>query len=432
MYTHTSQGGFGMIRLENFMKAIKVYWIKRYSIDKIDDNWADIIDSFYQLSPDTRHTIHNFGPERFNKIIKANIPVISSLFEAYKTFRNNFPTCPSTLDNSWLNQCTFYNMNITRKQPNSNKTTFLTPTFYGIPDTYHTLTIKDLHPGGTFMSNAALNQLTNSTIMDMQYKNLQKHIRAHIGQNKKYDAIALERLPQKKFTHSTPIGLLKNSKSGSGKYRKIIERKEVVPNIYSPANMKKKLGEHDISNMQIRKSLTLLHSPYIDSTGADHIARLKLGKTLFNNQLFAIGLLDEKNCNTCIREYNQEETEDYKHALFHCPAVQTIIQCITRTFFPDTTYKFNIAEILISTTTDKHNLYKGVIGQTLVNLIWNYFQIYIIQCRTAHITPVAITAIFEIKEQLNRILKILPKSKISTFIRSSPTLSQIIKGDRGR
>ena len=88
-------------------------------------------------------------------------------------------------------------MNITRKQPNSNKTTFLTPTFYGIPDTYHTLTIKDLYPGGAFIANAALNQLTNSTIMDMQYKNLRKHIRTHIGQNKKYDAIAIERLPQK-------------------------------------------------------------------------------------------------------------------------------------------------------------------------------------------------------------------------------------------
>ena len=121
IYTHTTKGGFGMIRLENFIKAIKVSWVKRYSIDMIDDNWADMIDTFFQITPNTRHTIHKFGPERFNKIIKAEIPVISSLFSAYKAFKHYFPTNPSTMDNSWLNQCVFYNMNITRKQPNSLK-----------------------------------------------------------------------------------------------------------------------------------------------------------------------------------------------------------------------------------------------------------------------------------------------------------------------
>ena len=136
----------------------------------------------------------------------------------------------------------------------------------------------------------------------------------------------------------------------------------------------------------------------------------------------------KKNCNTCIREYNQEETEDYKHALFHCPAVQAIVHNITCTFFPNINNAFKIAEILVSTNTDKHSLYKGVVGQELVNLVWIYFQIYIIQCRIAYKTPIATTAIFEIKEQLNRILKILPKSKISIFIRSSPALSQIIRG----
>ena len=197
IYTHTSKGGFGMIRLESFIKAIKISWIKRYCVDRIDDNWADIIDNFFQISPDTRHKILSFGPERLNKIIKADIPVLSSFFSAYKIFTQNFPTDPSTMDNSWLNQCAFYNMNITRKQPNSSKKCFLTPTFYGIPDTYHTLTLKDLHPRGAFITNDSLNQLTNTTIMHMQYQNLKNHIRAHIGPNRKYDAIALEKLPQK-------------------------------------------------------------------------------------------------------------------------------------------------------------------------------------------------------------------------------------------
>ena len=164
-----------MIRLEDFMKAIKVSWIKRYAIDRIDDHWADIIDTYFMVTPDTRNTILNFGPERFNKIIKEDIPVISNLFSAYKTFKHNFPTNPDTLDNSWLNQCAFYNTNITRKQPNTKENTFLKPTFYGIPDVYHTLTLKDLYPSGIFITNEALNIKTNTTIHTLQYTNLKSH-----------------------------------------------------------------------------------------------------------------------------------------------------------------------------------------------------------------------------------------------------------------
>ena len=101
------------------------------------------------------------------------------------------------MDNSWLNQSVFYNMNFTRKQPNSCKQTFLTPTFYGIPDTLHTLTLKDFFQAGTFITNINLNLITNSNIMNLQYLNLKNHIQTHIGHNKKYDAIAKEKLPQK-------------------------------------------------------------------------------------------------------------------------------------------------------------------------------------------------------------------------------------------
>ena len=175
LYAPTSRGGFGMIRLEDFMKAIKVSWIKRYCIDKIDDHWADIIDDYYDLTPGTRKNILEFGPERFNKIIKEEIPVISNLFLAYKNFKHNFPTNPETLDNSWLNQCAFYNLNITRRQPNSKQRTFLKPNFYGIPDRYYTLTLKDLFQSGTFITNETLNTHTRSKILPLQYTNLKNH-----------------------------------------------------------------------------------------------------------------------------------------------------------------------------------------------------------------------------------------------------------------
>ena len=43
-----------MIKLAEFTSAIKVSWIKRYTVDKIDDHWADMIDDYLNLTPDTK------------------------------------------------------------------------------------------------------------------------------------------------------------------------------------------------------------------------------------------------------------------------------------------------------------------------------------------------------------------------------------------
>ena len=80
-----------------------------------------------------------------------------SIFSAYKTLKQHFPTGPETLDNSWLCQPLFYNNNFTRKLPNSTKTTF-----FGLPDKAHTLTVHDFYPNGKFIPLAILNVLTES------------------------------------------------------------------------------------------------------------------------------------------------------------------------------------------------------------------------------------------------------------------------------
>ena len=73
-----------MIKLEDFIQAIKVSWIRRYCIQLINDHWADLIDQKLGLTMETRAEILEYGPERFNKIIKAKIPIISNLFQSYK------------------------------------------------------------------------------------------------------------------------------------------------------------------------------------------------------------------------------------------------------------------------------------------------------------------------------------------------------------
>ena len=91
-------------------------------------------------------------------------------------------------------------MNFTRKQPKNKQEVFLKPTFYGLPDKFHTLTVRDLYPGGIFITNPALNTLTNSNVLKMQYDNLRAHVKTKIGTNRFYDAAPLVNQPPPKKT----------------------------------------------------------------------------------------------------------------------------------------------------------------------------------------------------------------------------------------
>ena len=146
----------GMIKLDDFIQAIKVSWIRRYCVELTDDHWADIIDQKLKLLKDTRQEILKYGPERFNNIIKAKIPIISSLFQSYKLFKSNFPNTIESNDNSWVCQPVFYNMNFTRKQPRKKQPTHLTPTFYGLQDSNHMLELKDFYQNLVYKSPAQI------------------------------------------------------------------------------------------------------------------------------------------------------------------------------------------------------------------------------------------------------------------------------------
>ena len=89
---------------------------------------------------------------------------------------------------------------------------------------------------------------------------------------------------------------------------------------------------------------------------------------------------------------------------------------------------FTISDILLSVTKDKHPLYKGPDGQELASLIWDLFQVIIIQCRSAGKTPNAQAVITEIRSHLHRILKHMPKTKLTSFINTTHDLKLIIAG----
>ena len=214
-----------------------------------------------------------------------------------------------------------------------------------------------------------------------------------------------------------------NTTQGSGTYRKIISEAHKISDVHYPSKWRAKLGESQISRSQLKQARINLHSKYLGSDTADILTRLKLGKTLFGTQLYRCGISDTPYCNTCLRELNEEISENITHATYECEFVSTVVNEILKTFFPHIAVTFTIQDILLSTITDKHPLFTGKTGQLLASLIWDSFLKYIITCRNNEKTPIPAICVHEIRSQINRILKILPQSDVSKHILASHTLA---------
>ena len=72
LYSHSSEGGIGMINLKNFISALKTSWIRRYVIDKLDDHWADLVDTHLGIDTENRDKILDYGPENATPVLKQN------------------------------------------------------------------------------------------------------------------------------------------------------------------------------------------------------------------------------------------------------------------------------------------------------------------------------------------------------------------------
>ena len=155
---------------------------------------------------------------------------------------------------------------------------------------------------------------------------------------------------------------------------------------------------------------------------ADILSRFKLGKTLFKNQLFHIGITDTPFCNTCYREFGTNITENITHACYDCTFISSLISELTSAFFPNISTHFQQSDIILATITNKHPLYEGKIGQQLIAIIWDTFLVYVLKCTNKSLTPIAAICIHEICSQLNKILKILPHSSVALHIKARPHL----------
>ena len=63
----------------------------------------------------------------------------------------------------------------------------------------------------SFKTPEQIETLTGVKMIPLQFSNLRAHITKHIGLNKKYDAVVMEKLPQKKHTFSNTTDFIKIS-----------------------------------------------------------------------------------------------------------------------------------------------------------------------------------------------------------------------------
>ena len=162
---------------------------------------------------------------------------------------------------------------------------------------------------------------------------------------------------------------------------------------------------------------------------ADHLSRLKLGKTHLNAQLHHSNLTDSPYCLLCKADTGLEIQEDYKHALHTCPNTQKIITAITDSLFPNTsqTNNFNISDILLTNETYKDRLYNSQEGRDFINLVWDIFQTEIITNHTAQKRPTPVKVIKKIVSEVKDIIKNLPNSKMTKFLKTCPPVTTLLQ-----
>ena len=158
-----------------------------------------------------------------------------------------------------------------------------------------------------------------------------------------------------------------------------------------------------------------------------HLFRINWPAWLGNNT--SSNQTDNPHCLLCQADTGLEIQEDYKHALHSCPNSQKIIKKITDNLFPNITptNNFNISDILLTNSTYTDPLYDTPEGKDFINLVWDIYQTEIITNHTVQKRPTPIKAIKKIVSEAKDIVKNLPNSKMTKFVKSCPPIVTLLQ-----
>ena len=108
------KGGLNFIDARSFFKSLKISWIKRNAIDKLDDHWADIIDRELKISKGRRAQILTWGTEAITCMISKKFPCIEGFFKAWVDFKTSYHFRPARTHNNLLHSPIFFYLWILR------------------------------------------------------------------------------------------------------------------------------------------------------------------------------------------------------------------------------------------------------------------------------------------------------------------------------
>ena len=420
LYSPKNKGGLGMIRITDFLDSLKISWIRRYTIQQINDHWCDILDIRLGLTPDTRKNLLNWGPYKLDKAIAKGIPSLSQFLAALKRMQQNFVTDPGAGDNRWLKQPIYYSNNITVRKFGQDHT-YLEPKDYGMRDIHSHIRVIDVYESLKFITKEKLETKFNLKMCNLRYHSFKNHITRHIGHNKKYSAIAKEVKPRR-FTSSTVEELMEKNVKGSGVYRKELARGRKMKNFLNPESWQAKLSDQNITENDIKQSLISLHSPLLPRDIVDYKTRLVLHKTQFRLMINKHKEEVEPWCQNCIREEGVRVNETALHALYDCPAVNYIIGKIANDFeLINDENTLRPGKIIINSPFTAN----GKLDQTktdLSNVIWCTVLKEILNARGKDKTPVYSIVLAEVLLTLHNIVINIKGHRVTVFIKSRKDL----------
>ena len=445
MMSHARKGGVGLFNIEQFVKAIKTSWIRRY-LQGLDDHWTDILDEKLNLTKETRLEINRIGDMKIDSIAEGmDNPVLKEVLKAYAETLRNFPTNPETNDNSWLNQPFFQNSRIKAKIPQRSRSKIKTldPTDFGIENTNLNLRLSELYSGGRPKNKEELQETCRASLHSedfslsensfLRIKNCLNYI---LGQKEKYDGVKrcysgvlpIMTPNPPKYSSASLGALLHKLTQGSSRVRAILSRGDASPIDDNRVKSWRRTWENpQISRDDVEKTLIFINHPDFIARANDILTRLYLRKSLFGLQLHKIypnpalrpEWAENVECKRCLDARKLYGTQDVisvnspVHFLVTCPLVENLRENVLSMFDVTLPRRTNPQDILIYCT-----------GYKPCDFIGNYLNasITVEMMDTKEKIPNTENIGIEIFKELTMIRKHKPNSKISKLMAEHGTL----------
>ena len=330
LFTPTKKGGLGMFDAESFFNSLKISWVKRFCIDLIDDHWCDLLDRELNTNKLERSNICQWGIDKFEAIIKQNLPCISSFFKQWVKFKTVFHNRDPTTHNHLLNSPLFYNP-LFKSRSNNKKLKSLKPKDFGMTEC--TITFGDLlgDQGICSFDEMRTNNFFRSDNLVLNYLHYQKLKKIYGDFFKHNENVPKNRsgvsIPKSK-SGKTPLDfvpctleILKRISKGSGFFRRVLNNSKTYTNHFK-LRLETKLG----IKMPNALSLKMLDSlqKILPANISDMYYRLIFGKTKPKNIMKIFDATENGKCVHC------GQPENFSH-IFNCQKVKKFFNdfCLT-------------------------------------------------------------------------------------------------------